>query len=395
MPIERTSAMRLNHLAPQPPRSLLNSFISSGLLLSVLLAPSHAQMTTTIRPDGTLGTAVTQSGNLYDITGGTRPGNGPNLFHSFDRFSVGTNDTARFSGPTGIENILSRVTGGQQSVIDGRLQSTIPGASLYLLNPSEILFGPNAMLDVSGSLHVSTADFLRFADGATFSAHLGEKTTLTVAPPAAFGFLSTDPAPLTIQGSSLQVLEGKALSVVGGEVQILGGQLVAPSGRIQLASVASPGEVVFSRLELASELHVDSFARLGRLELSQGALIDASGNGGGTVLLRVGHLLVDSSFIFADNRGPMDGTGLGLDLRAAEDAVIANRSFITTDGLGAGRARDLRLTAGSMQVDNSLIGSTPYASGDGGNVTLNVGKLMLTGGAQVGTNTQGSGRGGH
>ena len=47
-------------------------------------------------PDGTLGTVVTQSGTVHTITGGTRPGNGPNLFHSFDRFSVGTNDTARF-----------------------------------------------------------------------------------------------------------------------------------------------------------------------------------------------------------------------------------------------------------------------------------------------------------
>ena len=64
------------------------------------LAVSQAQVPTAIRPDGTLGTAVTQSGNVYDITGGTRPGNGPNLFHSFDRFSVGTGDTARFSGPT-------------------------------------------------------------------------------------------------------------------------------------------------------------------------------------------------------------------------------------------------------------------------------------------------------
>jgi large exoprotein involved in heme utilization and adhesion len=53
----------------------------------------------------------TRSGTMDTITGGTRPANGPNLFHSFDRFSVGTNDTARFSGPTGIANILSRVTG--------------------------------------------------------------------------------------------------------------------------------------------------------------------------------------------------------------------------------------------------------------------------------------------
>src|SRR5262249_5956560 len=109
--------------------------LSSGLLLGVLLASGQAQVTTIITPDGTLGTTVTQSGTVHNITGGTRPGNGPNLFHSFDRFTVGTNDTASFSGPTGIVNILSRVTGGQQSAIDGRLQSTIPGANLYLFHP--------------------------------------------------------------------------------------------------------------------------------------------------------------------------------------------------------------------------------------------------------------------
>jgi filamentous hemagglutinin family protein len=167
--------------------------LSGLLLLRVLLTVSQAQVPSAIRPDGTLGTTVTQSGNVYNITGGTRPGNGPNLFHSFDRFSVGTNDTASFSGPTGIANILSRVTGGQQSIIDGQLQSTIPGANLYLLNPSGVLFGPNASLDVSGSFHVSTADSLRFADGATFSAHMSEKSTLTIAPPAAFGFLGAVP----------------------------------------------------------------------------------------------------------------------------------------------------------------------------------------------------------
>src|SRR5438128_1066228 len=203
--IARTAVMSLHDPTLRLLRSLL---LSSGLLLGVLLASGQAQVTTTITPDGTLGTVITQSGTVHTITGGTRPGNGPNLFHSFERFSVGTNDTARFSGPTGIVNILSRVTGGQQSVIDGRLQSTIPGANLYLLNPSGVLFGPNATLDVSGSFHVSTADYLRFADGATFSANLGQESTLTVAPPAAFGVLGSTPAPITIRGNTLRVPDG-------------------------------------------------------------------------------------------------------------------------------------------------------------------------------------------
>ena len=74
---------------------------------------------------------------------------------------------------------------------------------LYLLNPSGVMFGPNASLDVRGSFHVSTADYLRLADGGRFSAHLSDTSVLTVAPPAAFGFLSPIPATITVQGSTL------------------------------------------------------------------------------------------------------------------------------------------------------------------------------------------------
>ena len=89
-----------------PSRRLPSVPLSGVLLLVVLLATSPAQVPSAITTDGTLGTTVTQNGRVYTITGGTQPGNGPNLFHSFDRFSVGTNDTARFTGPqTGIENI--------------------------------------------------------------------------------------------------------------------------------------------------------------------------------------------------------------------------------------------------------------------------------------------------
>ncbi|MBI3988957.1 MAG: filamentous hemagglutinin N-terminal domain-containing protein, partial [candidate division NC10 bacterium] len=115
-----------------------------------------------------------------------------------------------------IANILSRVTGGEPSAIDGLLRSTIPGANLFLLNPAGVLFGPNASLDVSGSFHVSTADYLRLADGGIFQATLAQGSVLTAAPPAAFGFLSGNPAGIAIQGSRLEVPHGKTLSVVGG-----------------------------------------------------------------------------------------------------------------------------------------------------------------------------------
>ena len=60
--------------------------------------------------------------------------------------------------------------------------------------------------------------------------------------------------------------------------------------------MAAPGEVMFSPLEMAPDLQVDSFARLGRIALSQDATVTVSSDAGaGTVLLRSGRLLVDNA----------------------------------------------------------------------------------------------------
>jgi filamentous hemagglutinin family protein len=376
-------------------------------------------VTTTLTPDGTLGTAVTQSGALvvveaptvqvtegaqivgnrttYDITGGIRLGNSPNLFHSFDRFDVGTNDTARFSGPSGIENIVSRVTGGQPSVIDGQLQSTMPGANLYLLNPSGVLFGPNATLDVSGSFHVSTADYLRLADGARFSAHLSDSSLLSVAPPAAFGFVRPQPATIAIQGSTLQVPAGATLSVIGGDIEIMGNgssrffgtipspfknipitprnpaisafppTLGAPGGQLNLASVASAGEVELAPLEQARALRVDAFERLGKLNIRD-AVLDVSGNKGGTVRLRGGQLVLDNASIDAST-GAIDGGSI--DMRVTADLIMRNVSRIGAGTFGAGRGGDITVEVGRLALlDGAEISNRTSSTGAGGNVSV-------------------------
>ncbi|MDM8558778.1 filamentous hemagglutinin N-terminal domain-containing protein, partial [Candidatus Parabeggiatoa sp. HSG14] len=93
-----------------------------------------------------------------------------NLFHSFQDFNLNSLESATFSGPNSVQNILSRVTGGNPSNIDGLIRSTIPNADFYFLNPNGIMFGPNAQLDVQGSFHASTADYLRLGDGGRFDA---------------------------------------------------------------------------------------------------------------------------------------------------------------------------------------------------------------------------------
>src|SRR5262249_45115106 len=213
-------------------------------------------------------------GRTFNITGGTRSGS--NLFHSLGLFSVGTGDTANFLNNTGLAttNILGRVTGGQTSNIFGTIKTTNFGAAnLFLINPAGWLFGPSASLNVGGSFHVSTADYLKFADGAEFHADLSKQSVLTSAPVSAFGFLSQNPAGITIQESKLRVSNGRAISLVGGDVTIVdqnnnprlftGGvtsTLAAPSGTVNLVSVASSGEVPIN----VQELNLQSFDRLGQ-----------------------------------------------------------------------------------------------------------------------------------
>ena len=50
---------------------------------------------------------------------------GGNLFHSFLEFSLFFGETATFTGPDSIDNILARVTGGNISTINGTIRSTI------------------------------------------------------------------------------------------------------------------------------------------------------------------------------------------------------------------------------------------------------------------------------
>ncbi|HEY9607892.1 DVUA0089 family protein, partial [Allocoleopsis sp.] len=135
--------------------------ISLGCLLSSESAIAQ------ISSDGIIPTNVNRSGNILEITGGATAGT--NLFHSFRDFSVPTGDIAYFNNALNIQNIISRVTGSSISDIDGILKAN-GTASLYLINPNGIIFGPNASLDIGGSFVASTASSIQFADGTEFSA---------------------------------------------------------------------------------------------------------------------------------------------------------------------------------------------------------------------------------
>lgn len=150
--------------------SRANKIRGWGTLAAVvaILACDQAAAQHTI--DGTLSPAQTLAGPHYTIGANLGRQVGGNLFQSFGIFGLSTGETANFTGPNTVSNVIGRVTGGSQSSIDGTIHSSIAGANLYLIHPAGIVFGPSATINVSGSFRAASADYLKMADGAKFQA---------------------------------------------------------------------------------------------------------------------------------------------------------------------------------------------------------------------------------
>ena len=73
------------------------------------------------------------------------------------QFNIAKNETVRYAQPDKNAVALNRVTGGQQSLIEGNLNAN---GHVFLVNPNGVVFGKNASVDVGG-LVASTA---RLAD---------------------------------------------------------------------------------------------------------------------------------------------------------------------------------------------------------------------------------------
>lgn len=212
-------------------------------LIAVFSIPVSAQER--ITPDDTLGNERSR------VTGGVNIRGGPadrieggatrdaNLFHSFSEFNVNENQRVYFANPSGIDNILSRVTGTDVSDIMGTL-GVDGGANLFLLNPNGIIFGPNARLDVSGSFTTSTANSFTFADGSVFSATTpGDASLLSVSAPLGVQYGPNSTGTLTNNGL-LSV--GRNLTLSSSSVTSTGG-LDARFGQLIVEGVAGDVQV--------------------------------------------------------------------------------------------------------------------------------------------------------
>jgi filamentous hemagglutinin family protein len=306
------------------------------------------------------------------ITGGAT--RGVNLFHSFREFNIGEGRGAYFANPNGITNIFTRVTGGNPSNILGTL-GVQGNANLFLINPRGLIFGQNARLDLRGSFIGSSADSVVFNNGFEFSAaNSNAVPLLAINIPVGLRFRDN---PGTIVNQSTAVVEGKplfppevpldnnlglavapgqSLSLIGGDIQLQGGNLTASTGQINLGSVASPGLVSFAPTGLGFNLNYDNIANFGNIQISNGSLINTSGLGGGKVDIRGGNVSINGGRIYALTLGNIDGRGIEIN---AQKLRAEGGTQIFTQTVGQGMGGDINIRA-TNSVELSGIGVESY-----------------------------------
>ncbi len=231
----------------------ISVFLAALPLVAVIgIKPAAAQQ---IIPnnDGTM-TVVTQEGKRFDIDGGTLSGDGKNLFHSFQEFGLDANQIANFLSNPSIKNILSRINGGNPSIIDGMIQVTGGNSNLFLMNPAGIVFGSNASLNVPADFTASTATGIGF-DGGWFNAFESNDHFNLVGNPNAFQFEESSTGTI-INAGNLTVSAEHNLSLMGGAV-INTGTIEAPEGNISLTAIPGTNRVKISQEGQVLSLEVE------------------------------------------------------------------------------------------------------------------------------------------
>lgn len=417
-------------------KTLGNYGILGGLTIASPILVTSASWAQVI-PDQTLGTEssrvfpanlVQAEPGFLQVEGGAQ--RGPNLFHSFSEFNLPTREQLFFAPSDQVERIFARVTGSKVSTIDGLL-GVRGEADLFLINPQGLFFGPNGVLDISGSFVGTTAEAVGFGNGSLFRTQPqpGEGLPLLTMQPDALVFgapMSDAPEFGVIRNQAaveranqnyggLVVLPGEALLLVGRELLFDDGGLLIEGGRVELGAVAGAGAIALD--PQTYELNLPDRLALGNITLRNNSQVVS--NEGGVIRLHGSQIYLDHPIelpnvpltvvsgtdpgeieIFAQERLEVVGArgiqavtsdqpGADIEIRTG-DLIVRDGGSIATVTFGEGTAGNLDIVAtrsaevfGAIDAGAGGLGSRTTGSGQGGNITITTPRLSIRDGASV------------
>ncbi|MDO8207655.1 MAG: filamentous hemagglutinin N-terminal domain-containing protein, partial [Gallionella sp.] len=316
--------------------------------LACVFATDQAQANGT-NPTVVVGQAsFSTQGNTLSVT------NSPGAIINWQGFSIGASEATRFIQQNAASSILNRVIGPDPSVILGTL---ISNGRVFLINPSGILVGQGARINVAGlvasTLNLSNQDFLA----------------------GRLNFTSNPLAGKVENQGSITTPSGGSVYLVGANVTNSGiinspqGDVILAAGQsVKIFDTSTPGV----RVELTAS---DNTA------VNLGEILAQSGQVG-----IYGALLRNSGVINADQVG-RDASGK-IVLRAKQDVTLDAASRLSANGEQAGTIT-VQSDAGTTLVSGTI--DAKGTAGTGGDVQLLGNHVGLIGASVDASGTTGGG----
>lgn len=354
-----------------------------------------------VLPDRTLGaeSSVVTPGVVRGvasdrISGGAQ--RGQNLFHSFQQFDISAQRPAYFDNPVGVQNIFSRVTGGDRSEILGRL-GVLGTANLFLINPNGILFGPTVSLDVGGSFVATSADALQFGDQGSFSTlNTASPANLLTVDPSAFLFNQSPTSAVVLNARGgpissnpfnqfgLRVPNGRSLILLGGDITNDGGRISALGGRVELGGLRERGVVGLNISGNEFRLTFPQNSAEANVTLGNNArLTVTTGDRGGDLFIHARNINILSDSLILGGIGLNQGTAASqsgnITLNAQETLTISDSLVENSVDAGAkGRSGDVIVEANNVRLTNGgFIAARTFGEGSAGTIRI-VGRTSMT-----------------
>ena len=243
----------------------------------------------------------------------------------FSTFNVGASALVDIRQPGAAAALLARVTGGDPSQIYGQIRAN---GALWLINPSGILVGQGARIDVgsfvASTLGVTDADFLAgrltftspasglagaVRNAGTVNAASGGRIYLVAPTVENAGMLNAPQGEVILAAAqNVQLIDtghpgvSVALGDAKGDVQNIG-RIVAEAGRIGLAAglVSNAGEISASSAVTEGGR---VFLRATDLKTADTSRISADGTAGGSVELVADRATIDGRVSATGSAGP-------------------------------------------------------------------------------------------
>ncbi|MGF1488947.1 MAG: filamentous hemagglutinin N-terminal domain-containing protein, partial [Prochloraceae cyanobacterium] len=364
------------------------------IFLGLLFFSSEDSVLAQLVPDRTLGiessTVVPVSSTKKNIEGGAT--RGTNIFHSFQEFNVNTGQKVFFNNPSGIKNIINRVTGKNISNISGTL-GVNGNANLYLINPNGIIFGNGAKLDINGSFIGTTADGIKLGENDIFSAtDPANSRLLTIEPGALFVNESRSVKSIITNEGNLEINPGAKIILSGDEItnngliNSFGGDIFieAVNGNINITqniNASALRDIQNNPVANGGDIYLKANKNI---TFNSGVQIRSSGILGGNINIQSNKNLRLIDGASARTITSSENTGGNLQVSAKKIELIGANSNTSSPSLllviNSGNKASIKINTDELNlIDGGTISIDSPNRIDGGNIEILAKKIVIIG----------------